>query len=362
VSVSYWRSRIKRRQYVPGNTDPFGRADIVLTGVSGWGSMPVARANTLGGFDVVNPSVATFPAIAATPGAKVLTGDFNGDGFSDVVAVGVNWWSTVPVALHGIGDSYTLVNEPFATFPGLAATSGAKPLRGDFNGDGFTDIALTGAPGWGSIPVALSVGNGTFTFKNHTLASFPVWAANAAAKPVSGDFNGDGRDDIALVGVPGWTTVPVAYGTLDGAFTVRNQSLGEFPALSAVAGVKPLSGDFNGDGRDDIVLTGVNTWNKVPIAFGTVSGVARFTFSHKSDTMIAARPTGVGNRIVSGDFNGDLKDDLAFTGSVGQNFIAVARSNGDGTFSHSGATANDPNFYIWAGLSGAAALSGQDHR
>jgi hypothetical protein len=35
-------------------------------------------------------------------------------------------------------------------------------VAGDFNGDGFSDIALVGAPGWTRIPVALSLGDGYF--------------------------------------------------------------------------------------------------------------------------------------------------------------------------------------------------------
>jgi hypothetical protein len=93
-----------------------------------------------------------------------------------------------------------------------------------------------------------------------------------------------------------------------------------------------------------------------------VTGIAVFSFTHKTDNMIPARSTAIGVKILAGDFDGDRKDDLAFTGPVGQNFIGMARSNGDGTFSHSTPTASDPNFYVWASQSGAVALSGQDCR
>ena len=50
--------------------------------------------------------------------------------------------------------------------PCPAATPGVQVLTGDFNGDGRTDIALTGVAGWASIPVALSNGDGTFQVVN----------------------------------------------------------------------------------------------------------------------------------------------------------------------------------------------------
>jgi hypothetical protein len=52
-----------------------------------------------------------------------------------------------------------------------------------------TDIALTGVSGWASIPVAFSNGNGTFNVTNKGVASFPGWAATANAKVLTGDFN-----------------------------------------------------------------------------------------------------------------------------------------------------------------------------
>jgi hypothetical protein len=57
---------------------------------------------------------------------------------------------------------------------------------------------------------------------NAGVANLPGWAQNGTAKPVSGDFNGDGRGDIALTGGTGWYTLPVGFSLGNGAFTVTN--------------------------------------------------------------------------------------------------------------------------------------------
>jgi len=62
-----------------------------------------------------------------------------------------------------------------------AATSGVRALVGDFNGDGRTDIALTGVADWASIPVAFSNGDGTFQVKNVGAGQFPAMAATPGA-------------------------------------------------------------------------------------------------------------------------------------------------------------------------------------
>jgi hypothetical protein len=64
---------------------------------------------------------------------------------------------------------------------------------------------------------------------------------------VVGDFNGDGRSDVALTGQPGWWTLPVAFSTGAG-WNVTNTNITDFAGWSAT-GARAVPGDFNGDGR-----------------------------------------------------------------------------------------------------------------
>jgi len=57
-------------------------------------------------------------------------------------------------------------------------------------------------------------------------------------------FNDDNRSDIALAGVPGWSTLPVAFSGGDGSFTVTNREVGDFAGWSATPGVVTMAGDF----------------------------------------------------------------------------------------------------------------------
>jgi hypothetical protein len=127
------------------------------------------------------------------------------------------------------------------------------------DGDGRSDIALTGGGGWNTIPVAFSNGDGTFRVKNQQVPvvngnNFPQFATASGVQVIAGDFDGDGLSDIALTGVAGWNTIPVAFSNGDGTFHVTNNQVTSFPQEAASAGVRTISGDFDGDGRGDMCV------------------------------------------------------------------------------------------------------------
>ena len=96
-----------------------------------------------------------------------------------------------------------MVNATINNFATWAATPGVRVVTGDFNGDGRTDLAAFGGAGWGSVPVALSNGNGSFAVVNAPINNFATWAATPGVQVVTGDFNGDGQTDLAAFGGAG---------------------------------------------------------------------------------------------------------------------------------------------------------------
>jgi len=166
----------------------------------------------------------------------------------------------------------SLQNRSAADFASLAANPDVETVSGDFDGDGNTDLALVNhAAGWNTVPIALS--NATsFTVANQPAADFASLAASPDVVVVSGDFNGDGRDDLALVNTAtGWNTIPVALSSATG-FTIENRPAADFASLAASPDVEPIAGDFNGDGTDDIALINhAAGWNTIPVALSFIA-------------------------------------------------------------------------------------------
>jgi FG-GAP-like repeat len=330
--------------------------DIALVGSFGGllppvDTIPVARSNGDGTFVVINGNVGDFLAWSQAPGVVVLTGDFDGDGFTDIALTGAPNWNTIPIAFSNGDGTFHVTNVDIGPFATWATGPHVTVVTGDFDNDGKTDIALIGTEG-DKLPVAFSLGDGGFHVTTSDVDFFAAWARMSGATALAGDYNHDGRTDIALTGHAGWNTLPVAFSNGDGTFKVSNTPIDVFAAWAATPGVIKLVGDFDGDGRDDIALPRLYYWTTIPVAFSMGNG--SFSVTNMSIPLNEAG----GPTKLTGDFNGDGRTDIAMFGDDWNPFV-LFHSTGDGGFSLSSQPADPPPaFYSWLLQPGAVPLLG----
>ncbi|WP_406628853.1 FG-GAP-like repeat-containing protein [Amycolatopsis sp. WGS_07] len=256
---------------------------------------------------VVSSTGVASPSFSAKTGNRSLT-DFTGDGKADIATF-----------VRGSAGSVFVANSDGGQFVDRSvkwhdrfSIGDEIPLTGDFNGDGKADVATFTRGDTGDVYVALSDGtkfNGNGTLWQDDFGHFDDRLA-------IGDFNGDGKDDVVAFTTRGAVYVVLPEGTKFGPAQVWHTGFG-------FGNEVPMVGDFNGDGKDDIATF---TRSDTADVFVALSDGSKFT-----GTSVKWHDNFAFNDEIPavGDFNGDGKDDIAvFTrGPAGDVFVALS----DGT-------------------------------
>jgi uncharacterized protein (TIGR03437 family) len=207
---------------------------------------------------------------------------------------------------------------PAAQPAGLNAYS---VVVGDFNGDGKPDLA-TGYSG--AVTVVLGNGDGTFGKPiSTTVIANPQYASSLNAMAV-GDLNGDGKQDLVTFNLSNGQSLSVMLGNGDGTFN-HGANYPVSTLTAAFAGPLVLA-DFNGDGHLDLAFVNTNT-NAIDVMLGNGDGTFGVAASYLDSFAT--------NALVAGDFNGDGRVDLlTISGSATSsgNAFTLLVGLGDGTF------------------------------
>lgn len=327
-----------------GDFNNDGYADLAIGVPSCWttkSTEPGAVLILLGsssGLSTINSEwlPSAFPSSSvAGMGFTLATGDFNHDGFMDLAAgapfndVGAATRDGSVAIFSGSSTGLHLSSTFSGTSSGWPGPAPAYDdalsfsiAAGDFNGDGNTDLAAA-EPGKSGVVVLFGGTGGLTTGGAQYLQGLGPFGGQAIA---AGDFNGDGRADLAVGAScavhtsPNRGVVELHYGGRSGVGSVKFKSAQEFwvtksgmPPTSGSApqyfGLSLASGDFNHDGRADLV----------------VSGGPGFYVLNGGSTQLGTK----GSKLISdgtseqafgaGDFNGTGFDDLA----VGYGAISV---------------------------------------
>jgi len=246
-------------------------------------------------------------------GSELHLGDFNGDTILDFLCHDKSGNKWIAFADKHGRFSVTSWHKRM----GWCSHAGSELRIGDFNGDGRSDMLCHDTRGRKWIAYANYKGNfdaGTGWHSNMG------WCIHASAQLLIGDFNGDGRDDMMChdkkTGYK-WISFADINGHFKGTSWQRGMGWCNHP------GSELHVGDFNGDSRTDILChdTKGNKW----IAFATCGGTFTGTNWHKP--MGWCNHNGASVHIA--DFNGDGRDDMLCHDGSGRKWISYATVQGN---------------------------------
>ena len=298
-------------QHVSNDFNGDGRSDLLWRNDDG--RIAAWLGTSTGAFATSYPSLSWNPPSTWTIAA---TGDFNGDGRADVLL------------RHSTG--FVLVEESASNGSFIPNWENAQAITpdwtvvgaGDFNGDGFADILFRNTSGAISNWLG-SLNTGVTNYLQDPLSGFNDNVANASSSVSTdwqfagiGDFNGDGKDDILWRNDDGRLTDWL--GTASGGYQPNSANL-----LDNVSGDWKIVGvgDFNGDGKDDILWR--NDDGRLTDWLGTSTGA--FT----DNVTNAYNSVSLDWHVQDiGDFNGDGHADIAWRNDDGRLTDWLATASG----------------------------------
>lgn len=273
----------------------------------------------------INDGTGTFTEKTGTPFegirlSSVAFSDVNGDGYNDVLITGINSPSYYISKLYtndGTGTFTEMIGTPFA---GVGASSVAFS---DVNGDGYNDVMITGwnNPFGSMAKLYTNDGTGTFT----EMADTPFEGVRRSSVAFS-DVNGDGHNDVLITGESNTSNRIAKLYTNDGTgnFTEMENTPFEGVHYSDIA-----FSDVNGDGYDDVLITGLTMTYKRIAKLYTNDGMGNFT------EVTTVPFIGVfDGAIAFSDVNNDGYNDVLITGqnNIEQRSTKLYTNDGTGTF------------------------------
>jgi len=260
---------------------------------------------------------ATFPTDARL--SRVSAGDFNGDGAIDLVATGIvsaadGTSNTIMVSEflprgEGAWDDTDIAHFSASVRPGPYDT-----LSGDFNGDGRDDIALAGRTN-GIIAILIGLFRDHQTFGQPQTIPSPF---SSSVRVATGDVNGDGDADLVSLDANGHTGVAMGAagtGIFDDPFFFDVNAVGTAPTQ------RQLIADVDGDGNDDIV--GFSNGTARVARLMEEEGIFYFTGTNANGL-----PADVVSNSAVADLDGNGTGDLLAFRTTGASFTAYTNEHG----------------------------------
>jgi enediyne biosynthesis protein E4 len=272
-----------------------------------------AATNTLNDFKrqplLVNP--------LSFSGPCMVKGDVNGDKLEDIY-VGGSSGQAGALFIQEKNGRYT--QKPQPAFEADKNSEDADAVITDLNGDGFPDLYVASGgyhnykPADTLLQDRLYINDGKGNFKK-MMGALPVMTVSKSCVRVT-DINGDGYPDIFI----GGRSIPGRYPETPQSWLLINDGKGHFtdqaaslsPALQKMGMVTDAAWiDLNGDNKKDLIVVG--EWMPVTV-FINVNG----KLENKTGNYFDKDYSGWWNKILTGDFNGDGKPDLVI-GNYGLN-------------------------------------------
>jgi YD repeat-containing protein len=312
-----------------GDFNGDGKTDLLYVARSSSSNSGIALSNNAGPYNIVQSWASNYLGITWHSSTyKPIVADFNGDGRADLFlqrqAQGDHYllFSTITGQINAISQTV-----PYNQGGQIWSADAHRIVAGDFNGDTKADLFLQAVKSDGLNAVFLANGSGMFGSAQQTWSNMHLgfkWSLQNAVVQ-AGDFNGDGKADLFVQAKPDIGVIdfdiaivipvypPGRFGIANAKAANGNGEIFYTPALQiwdrnfqnvdwSAANFEAIVGDFNGDGRADIILQGRRAG--MTNAQFIVSSAGQITTGNVLTDPVLLTATANQYRLYSGNFDG----------------------------------------------------------
>lgn len=293
--------------------DNDGRLDFLVTGTTNGiltGTILQLWHNTGAGFQ--DTTAAVLPGLTKVNQSSVLWGDFDNNGTKDLLILGHWSGGRLTQIWRNTGTAFT--NATPALAPGLPGLDNGAVAAGDYDNDGWLDLLISGESSTGRVAqVWHNTGTG---FTNVTGVVAPQLAGVAYSAAAWGDYDNDGRLDFVLTGESSTGRVAQVWRNLGGQFS--NVTAAIAPELLGLRYGSATWVDYDNDGRLDLFVAGnreLDTYS-AQVFRNTGTGFASSN-QELSGVFSTSAPSSAW-----GDYDNDGRIDVLITGSSASGGVA----------------------------------------
>lgn len=256
VTRDYWGTRT----LITADFNGDGNTDVIMQSTSNSGASYMLIADGLGGFKPTIDVSDLYSGMDLWASRELITGDYNGDGRTDIIMRSKRyyWPSYMLIANENPAGEFNDKIDIYKLYDTSMELWGNRTLiTGDYNGDGRTDIIMKSTSTSGATYMLIANNNPSGGFDNKKDISklygtkMDWWAIREL---ITGDFNGDGWTDILMRSIAGDKPTYILQADASDGFILKNVTEQWGMSQGNWGSVKIYTGDFNGDGKTDILL------------------------------------------------------------------------------------------------------------
>jgi hypothetical protein len=266
---------------------------------------------------------------AVTASDQFITGDFSGDGKDDLLAFFPNGASSRLGLLTATATGFSCTKIFSGSLPGWSMQTNDRYFLADFNGDGRKDIYVFNTQNWNPFYMGMLRSTGTdLAFVRRYDQYLPGHLLSNTDKYFIADINGDNKEEFVLFNTASKATR--LYRTDGTQVILSAQYLGSLPGWSSADQDQYHVADFNGDNKDDLYIFNGKNWGPEYLVMLRSNGTG-YDYVIRYDNTLPGWDMNDYDSYYVGDYNGDGKEELLIYNTANWDSEYLGRTTSTGS-------------------------------